>query len=405
MKINKTKKQIIPLAYPYYFFTVLLIALVGIFDSIYLALSHFRVYTDIGYESFCAISRSMNCDTVSQSPYSIFLGVPVPIWGIIGYAIFLCFLFYAGSPGALKKRIWTLLFVIALIFSGYSIILAVISTFFIHSYCIMCIFSYAVNLLLLYFTWITGKRFECEPLFKALLLDIRYLLGHLRTIIPGALFFCITIFMLILFFPAYWQMNQAALSKDTATGITEDGHPWIGAENPTLEIVEFSDYRCFQCKKMHYFLRSFIQAHPDEIRLIHRHFPMDHIINPIVKEPFHIGAAHLAVVAIFAMQKGKFWEMNDALFNISRQTETIDLRDLAEQAGIEYDKIKDVFKDQESVKLLKNDVRAGLKYGLTGTPGFVINGKVYEGQIPPQVFNDSGLSKPSGFLKSEKGAE
>ncbi|MBU4035957.1 MAG: hypothetical protein KKA35_05965, partial [Proteobacteria bacterium] len=43
------------------------------------------MYTDIGYESFCAISKAINCDTVSQSPYSVFLGVPLAIWGVAGY--------------------------------------------------------------------------------------------------------------------------------------------------------------------------------------------------------------------------------------------------------------------------------------------------------------------------------
>ncbi|MBU3949567.1 MAG: hypothetical protein KJ826_15285 [Proteobacteria bacterium] len=52
------------------------------------------MYTDIGYESFCAISKAINCDTVSQSPYSVFLGVPLAIWGVAGY----CFCFQRIFP-------------------------------------------------------------------------------------------------------------------------------------------------------------------------------------------------------------------------------------------------------------------------------------------------------------------
>jgi len=61
----------------------------GVLDSIYLSISHYRVYTDIAYESFCAISKSINCDTVSHSPYSVFIGVLVPDRGIIKYTLFI----------------------------------------------------------------------------------------------------------------------------------------------------------------------------------------------------------------------------------------------------------------------------------------------------------------------------
>jgi uncharacterized membrane protein/predicted DsbA family dithiol-disulfide isomerase len=385
MKLLKSNKQIPPLPYLYYFFPVLIIALIGFLDSIYLSISHYRVYMDMGYQSFCAISRALNCDTVSQSPYSILFGVPVPVWGILGYAFFLILLLFAWPENARRKRIWTLLFLISLGFTIYSLVLAVISTYRIHSYCIMCILSYAVNLLLLYFTWIVRKRFQCEPILKAIQLDIRYLLNYPRTIIPITSVFGVGAVLMLLYFPAYWHMNPPDLSKEINTGVTGYGHPWIGAENPELVIVEFSDYRCFQCKKMHFFLRRIIESHPDKIRLIHRHFPMDHTINPLVDQPFHTGAGKLAIVSLFAAEKGRFWEMNDILFNIDRQTETINIEDLAQKTDIDFEEMKHVFNDRDLWIKLQKDIQDGLKYGLTGTPGFIIDDQVYLGQIPPDV--------------------
>lgn len=385
MKIRKYQKRITPLSYIYYFISVAIIVIAGLFNSIYLAISHFRIYTDIGYQSFCAISRSLNCDTVSQSQYSIFLGIPVAVWGILAYAFFLWLLSYAWPKKNSKNRVWTLLFIISLGVTIYSIILAVLSTFYIQSYCIMCILGYAVNLMLLYFTWIVRKRFECEPVFKALVLDVRYLTKYPRTLIPSVSFFGICVIALYLFLPVYWHMDPPELSKNIPVGTTEQGHPWIGAEDPGLEILEFSDYRCFQCKKMHYFLRRLIRKHPDKIRLVHRHFPMDHTINPIVDEPFHQGSAKLALVSVFAAKKDKFWEMNDILFDISKQTEAVNIKDLARQAGFDSEEIKYIFRDNALWNELKRDIRAGLEYGLTGTPGFVINDEVYLGQIPPEV--------------------
>ena len=96
----RVKKKITPLPYSYYLVVVTSIALIGLLDAIYLAISHYRVYTDMAYQSFCAISRAVNCDKVSQSPYSILFGVPVPVWGVIGYALFIFLLFFCMTTAA-----------------------------------------------------------------------------------------------------------------------------------------------------------------------------------------------------------------------------------------------------------------------------------------------------------------
>jgi len=79
------------------------------------------------------------------------LNMPVAIWGVIGYSFIFILLFFAGSNSAGKVRIWSLIFWVAFIFSGHSVILALISTYRIRSYCILCIVSYGVNLALLFY--------------------------------------------------------------------------------------------------------------------------------------------------------------------------------------------------------------------------------------------------------------
>ncbi len=387
MKSFKSKKQITPLPYPYYFFSVASIAFGGFVDSIYLSISHYRVYVDVGYQSFCAISLAINCDTVSQSSYSIFLGLPVPVWGVFGYAVFIFLLSFAWQREASKKRIWSLLFLLSFCFSAYSIYLATISLLVIRSYCIMCVVIYAVNFLLLFLVWLVRRRFQCEPFYSAVIYDIRFLLSYPRAVKLGATIFCSALLLMFFYFPDYWKMTLPELSKNIPTGTTENGHPWIGAEKPEIVIEEFSDYMCFQCKKMHYMIRRLIQEYPDKIRLVHRHFPMDSAMNPIVDRTFHQGAAKLAVVSIFAAEKGKFWEMNDILFDISRQENAVNIRNLAEKVGIPSDEIKYLFKNEKLIKKLKDDIQAGLAYGLKGTPGFVIDNNMYVGQIPSNVLS------------------
>ena len=138
-------RNIKPLPFPVYFFSVVAFAVVGLLASGYLSISHYRVYTDIGYKSFCAVSRAINCDTVSQSPFSIFLDVPVPVWGVIGYILILILLIKAWEYRQGKKYVWPTVVLISLIYSACSIVLALISTIIIKSYCVICILTYAVN--------------------------------------------------------------------------------------------------------------------------------------------------------------------------------------------------------------------------------------------------------------------
>lgn len=381
------KKEIKPLPFPIYFWTVFTLAVSGLIDSAYLAISHYRVYTDIGYRSFCSISKSLNCDTVSQSPYSILLELPVPIWGVIGYLFFIGVLFFACTRDSQKIRIWAVLFALSLIFSIYSVVLAFISAFYIHSYCFMCVVIYGINFLLVFYTWLIQKRFGERASIYRLKKDIKHLWDRKARGIPLVSAFVIGAILLILFMPSYWHLTPPKLSGDINTGYTEDGHPWMGAENPEIEIMEFTDYMCFQCKKMHFYLRQLILQYPDKIRIIHRHFPMDHRFNPLVKEPFHVGTGGMALFAIYAAKKEKFWEMNDILFSIKRDTKRIDLKKIARQTGLEFKALANSMNDQELKYALYLDIVYGLKKGVVGTPSYIIDGQVYRGQIPAEVLN------------------
>jgi uncharacterized membrane protein len=386
MKIAKTKsKDIRPLPFGVYFWTVIMITVIGLFVSIYLSVSHYRVYTDIGYKSFCAISRAINCDTVSQSSYSIFLNLPVPVWGVIGYGFLLLCLLLAGSKSAEKKRIWSIVFWISLVFACYSVILALISTYLISSYCIMCIVSYGVNLALLFYAWLIRRRFSDAGLVKDTKEDILYLWKKRTRSLAVFSLFIISVIGIWIFYPVYWNFQAPLLSDSTPTGISGAGHPWIGAESPTLEITEFADYQCFQCKKMHFFLRQLVAKHPDKIRLVHRHYPMDHTVNPIVKEPFHEGSGAMALIAISAARMNNFWPVNDYLFGIAGKTQVIEIKELAERVGLNYEELKRTMSDRQTQIDLRRDIWKGNKLRITGTPAYLIDGEIYQGQIPPEI--------------------
>jgi uncharacterized membrane protein len=381
-------KHVIPLSHGRYLALALALAQAGFFFSAYLFYSHYRLHTDIAYSSFCAISKAINCDTVSQSPYSLFLGLPVSAWGAAGYLGLSLLLLATGTSSAGKQRGWSLAMLSVSGFSASSLFLAGVSTFAIGSYCLVCIGTYAVNLLLLFFTWLVRRRLNVGPFAAALKEDVRFLLKTSRFgRSAAAAFFCLfAIFWWSV--PAYWETRRDLPAPGLfKSGLTDHGLPWIGAENPALEILEFADYQCFQCRKMHYFLRQFVATHPDKIRLIHCHYPMDHEVNFIVKEPCHVGSGKLALLAIHAKFKGKFWQMNDLLYRAAGSGRDVDLQAVAAELGLERQELSAALEHPDYKKILGFEIRHGMKLKVLGTPSYLIEGRIYEGAIPAEILS------------------
>lgn len=384
-----TKNKTTALPYPYYFIPILVLTLAGIGDTFYLTFSHYKNYTDISYASFCAISKAINCDTVSQSPWSIFLNIPVALWGLIGYFIFLIFLLAVRKNEENNRPFWSILFVLAILYSLSAVFFGYISAIEIKSYCILCFLSYTISFGLLLYSWIIRRRFCSAPLYFSLSQSLSLIKQNIfvkYSLITLLLIIC----SLKIFLPHYWEYQFPEPDNSIPNGTTNSGHPWIGATSPTLTIEEFTDYQCFQCAKMHYYLRRLVAEYPKKIRLIHRNYPMDHEVNPyVVPEPFHVGSARLALLSIAALDQNKFWQVNDALFSEVRgRKDVIDVQKIASQAQADPTALAQKIYDKQTIKALETDIRDGLRHKITGTPAYVINGVVYLGNLPETVFEE-----------------
>ena len=115
---------------------------------------------------------------------------------------------------------------------------------------------------------------------------------------------------------------------------------------------------------------------------------MDDEVNPLVKEPFHVGSGKLALLAIYAAEKGKFWQTNDTLFQLRRHEE-LDLHEFGERVDIDASELARALVDPKNLVKLRSDIVSGLKLEITGTPAFVIDGKAYLSRIPDHVLADA----------------
>lgn len=369
------------------------LSFLALLNSSYLFYSHFKNYTDISFQSFCAVTKAINCDTVAQSPWSFLWGLPVSLWGAL---FFVCLLFLFASPLFTRnkqERGWAFLFFVSLLAIIFASYLAFISAYKIKSFCILCILSYALSLLIFYLAYKSLQLFSAESFFINLKNDIIIIIKSVR-IKLFFLFATIVIIVIYICMPRYWLAQSSASYKNLKRGIEEySGNPWIGAEKPDVIIYEYTDYLCFQCRKMHFYLRRLIESNPDSIRLVHVNYPLDHAYNDVLvsEANSHKGAGELALLSEYASDREDFWEINDSLYELGRTKGDIKYDRISELTGLSKDDVVTALYHNFFKKRLQIDIQTGLKKMVLGTPSYIIDGKIYEGIIPPEAFRKLGL--------------
>lgn len=360
-----------------------ILCVVGLLVSAELTRIHVFVHTDPSFHSICAVNEGVNCETVAGSPYSVALGLPVSVWGLLGYLVMGLLSLWGASRGRLHGTWpWGILLILSVLSVTVSAILAYISATQIDSLCLFCMASYGINLLLLSLCIFALKRTAAT--FTSLAVADASALANRRFLTANlALSGVALVGALQVSVPHYWSTSAWSNLPKLDTGTDETGHHWLGGCKPTLTIVEFSDYECPHCRAAHKQIREIAAKYRDEIRLVHRHLPLDQKCHPGLTRPFHEHACFFAEAAECAALQGRFWEMNDALFSTQETAKATDVDpvDLAVRIGLNRSEFKRCLESHQTLPKVSADLRAGLDRRLEGTPSFLIEDRLYVGSV------------------------
>lgn len=367
-----------------------LLALVGVVVAAELTRIHVFVHTDPSYHSICAVSEGVDCETVAVSPYSVFAGLPVSVWGLLGYLV-MGGLALSAVGARRPHPTWPLGLLLAL--SAFSVAisasLAYVSATRIDSLCLFCMGSYAVNAGL-FAVGLVALRRSRASVAGLVLADAKALAARPRLFAATALCGVAALGALYGFVPSYWGTPGWSDLPGLPTGVDGEGRHWIGARSPRLTIVEFSDYECPHCRAAHRAVRALAAEHPERVRLVHRHLPLDRACNPGLRRPFHQRSCLFAEAAECAGREGRFWEMNDALFSIQESVRVADVDpvDLAVRLGLDRSEFERCLRRHATAERVAVDVREGLARGLRGTPSFLVGGRLFLGRIPEEALEE-----------------
>ena len=145
-----------------------------------------------------------------------------------------------------------------------------------------------------------------------------------------------------------------------------------------IAIVEFSDYQCPHCAAALPVLTALVDAErKGQVRLCSKYFPFNS----------HPRARIAALCAEYARSKGKFWEMNAALFQNQESLEDDDLKKYAQQIGLDGDEMLKLAYAGSFDAAVEKNIREGMAAGVESTPTLFIDGRLDELPARPWYLN------------------
>ena len=160
--------------------------------------------------------------------------------------------------------------------------------------------------------------------------------------------------------------------------VSADDDPFLGPENATVTLVEFSDFECAYCVRFYKdTLGPLLDSYPAEIRFVYRDFPLVSI---------HPNAKPAAEAAQCAFAQGKFWEFHNQLFENQTQLGDRQYLKIASDIGLDMAAFEQCYSSSTFSEEVSNDFEAGRRLGVTGTPTFFINGRPLIGAQPLSAF-------------------
>ena len=137
-----------------------------------------------------------------------------------------------------------------------------------------------------------------------------------------------------------------------------------GDPKSAVMIVEFSDFQCPYCRQAEQTLKDVMAKYREKVSLAYRDLPLSQI---------HPQAELAAEASRCAGEQGKFWEFHDQLFSASNLQRAA-LLDYARGLKLDEKQFESCLTSERYKTEVEKDSQEGTQAGLSGTPGFFVNG-------------------------------
>ena len=151
--------------------------------------------------------------------------------------------------------------------------------------------------------------------------------------------------------------------------IPQEGKIQVGPDNAKNTIIEFFDYFCGYCKKIHPELIDLANSDND-LRVVF-------VQHPILNESSNV----LAKIAIAANMQNKGLELHNALFSLEGSITSEKLQKAIKDVGINNIKLKIDMEKEDVREIIKLSSFLASGSGARGTPSIFVNEKFIGGYL------------------------
>ncbi len=162
-------------------------------------------------------------------------------------------------------------------------------------------------------------------------------------------------------------------------GVTAGENQIKGNINAPVLVVQFSDFECPFSKR--FYKETFPRLEKEyistgKVKFAYRDFPL----------AMHPGAFPVAVASRCAGKQNKYWEFFEKINNIDAPDSSAAIRQASQAIKLNTKDFDSCMNDSSVQAKVKNDMDAGSKLGVSGTPAFFINGRFLPGAYPYEAF-------------------
>ena len=384
----------------------LVLSLIGIGLAGYLTYLHFGFLRGelLGGLGCGAAGSLLNCHAVTAGSWGQFLGMPLSLWGILGYMTVFGVSLWGRSSQDTAAPAAALLFALSLVFVTVDLFLLGVMVFVIRFYCLFCMMTYAVNLSLL----VVSARSAGVPIPQAI--------GRARSaaamLLPdpqrpatdlfwGLMFIGVlgiagvhvsTVFVSRGTLANARQQIKGFLIRQPRVTVEASGDPTIGPADAPVKLVEFSDFMCPSCQRASKINTIILANHRKDVIFAFKHYPLDTACNENVTRMVHPGACQVAAASECAHLQGKFWPFHDIVFEKGHDYKVGDIGSDMARIGVDMAAFDACMNAGTGIEAVKRDIAEGKKVNVQSTPTYVINGVPMAGGLNPALFDDLAAS-------------
>ena len=169
----------------------------------------------------------------------------------------------------------------------------------------------------------------------------------------------------------------AAPTGPEMKGLLKDPAGKMGQDNAPVVFVEYSDFQCPFCGR--WYKDSAAQLKRDyvdtgKVLFLYKDFPLS----------FHPNAGPAANAARCAAEQGKFWEFHDKVFENQEALSADNYKKWAKELKLNAGQFDSCFAGSKYNNLVQANFSEGSRYGVSGTPSFLVGKAGGKAQLGPQ---------------------